>query len=68
MARNISSQELSAQLGIDHDEGRAYEAGARRISANLLLRIARLLDVGPDYFFQDYAGQELLASRELFAA
>jgi ribosome-binding protein aMBF1 (putative translation factor) len=55
----ISRQELSKQLGIDRDDLDAYEAGARRVSANLLLRIANLLDVRLDYFFRDYTEQEL---------
>jgi transcriptional regulator with XRE-family HTH domain len=55
----ISRQELSEQLGIDRDDLNAYEVGARRISANLLLRIAKLLDVRPDYFFRDYTEEEL---------
>jgi transcriptional regulator with XRE-family HTH domain len=43
----------------DRDDLNAYEAGAERVSANLLLRIAKLLDVRPDYFFQDYTEREL---------
>jgi predicted transcriptional regulator len=53
----ISNQDLCEDLGIDCDEIRAYEAGTKRISANLLFRIAERLDVGPDYFFQDYSGE-----------
>jgi hypothetical protein len=30
----------------------ACEAGAKRINANLLFRIAKSLDVRPDYFFR----------------
>lgn len=52
----ISNQELSENLRIDCDEISAYEAGTKRISANLLFRIAKRLDVGPDYFFQGYSG------------
>src|SRR6516162_1691857 len=51
----ISREELGEQLAIDNDDLDLYEAGAKRINANLLLRIAKLLDVRPDYFFQDYA-------------
>jgi transcriptional regulator with XRE-family HTH domain len=53
----ISNQELCENLGIDCDEISAYEAGIKRISANLLFRIAKRLDVGPDYFFQGYSGE-----------
>jgi len=58
-ALGISRQELCKQLGIDWDDLGAYETGARRVSANLLLRIARLLNVQPDYFFRDYTEDEL---------
>jgi hypothetical protein len=55
----ISKQELSELLGIERDQLDAYEAGAARISANVLLRIAKLLDVRPGYFFRDYPEEEL---------
>lgn len=58
-SRGISQQELSARLGLDRDDLSAYEASAERVSANLLLRIATLLDVRPDYFFQGYMEAEL---------
>jgi len=53
--RGITGKELCAQLGIVKDDLDLYEAGAKRIKVNLLLRIAKLLDVRPDFFFQDYA-------------
>jgi hypothetical protein len=46
-------------LGIHRDELDDYEAGAERVGANLLLRIAKLLDVRPDYFFRGYTEKEL---------
>jgi ribosome-binding protein aMBF1 (putative translation factor) len=58
-SRGISQQELSERLGIDREVLNAYEAGAKRVSANLLLRIAKLLGVRPDYFFQGYTEVEL---------
>ena len=64
----ISDQELCEALGIDCDEISAYGAGKKRIGANLLFRIAKLLDVRPDYFFQGYPGQETITSPESFAA
>lgn len=57
--QGISQQELSERLGIDRDDLNAYEAGAERVSANLLLRIAKLLEVRPDYFFRGYTEEEL---------
>src|SRR5574340_267243 len=58
-ARGVCQPQLSSRLGIEHDDLGAYEAGAKRISDNLLLRIAKFLDVRPDYFFQDYSEEEL---------
>jgi isopenicillin N synthase-like dioxygenase len=57
----ISERELCDNLGIYRDDLDAYEQGAKRVSANLLLRTAKLLDVQPDYFFQDYTAEELSA-------
>lgn len=58
-ALGISPQELSKQLGIDQNDLNAYEAGAGRVGANLLLRIAKVLGVRLDYFFKDYTEEEL---------
>jgi ribosome-binding protein aMBF1 (putative translation factor) len=52
--RGLTQRELSQQLGIDCSDLSAYEAGSRRVSANLLLRITKLLEVHPRYFFQGY--------------
>jgi ribosome-binding protein aMBF1 (putative translation factor) len=60
-SRGISERELSEKLGIDHNDLRAYERGETRVNASLLLRIAKILDVRPDYFFQDYTAEELSA-------
>jgi transcriptional regulator with XRE-family HTH domain len=58
-SHGISERELSERLGIDREDLNLYESGGRRVSASLLLRIAKLLDIRPDYFFQDYAKGEL---------
>ena len=50
----MSEHELSNLLGLDPSTLAAREAGAQRINANLLLRIAKALDVRPDYFFRGY--------------
>jgi transcriptional regulator with XRE-family HTH domain len=55
----MSAGKLSKQLGIDNVELDLYESGTKRVNANLLLRIAKLLGVKPDYFFRDYASGEL---------
>jgi transcriptional regulator with XRE-family HTH domain len=63
-AVGMSERQLSDKLGIDRDDLNAYEQGANRVSANLLLRIAKLLDVRPAYFFQGYTAEELRACLE----
>ena len=54
-SRGISEQEFSSSLSIDGNDLAALEAGQRRINAALLFRIAKLVDVRPDYFFRGYA-------------
>jgi transcriptional regulator with XRE-family HTH domain len=54
----MTEQELSNRLGIDRNNLAACEAGEERINANLLLRIAKLLDVRPDYFFRGYKEED----------
>jgi ribosome-binding protein aMBF1 (putative translation factor) len=53
-SRGISEQEFSMSLNIDGNDLAAFEAGEKRINANLLFRIAKLMDVRPDYFFRGY--------------
>ena len=60
----MSERELCDKLGIDRHDLIAYEQGAQRVSANLLLRIAELLDMPPKYFFQGYTAEELSACLE----
>ena len=54
-SHGISEIEFSEKLAIDFRDLNSYEFGDRRVSANLLLRIAGLLNVRPEYFFQDFA-------------
>jgi len=60
VSRGISEKEFSESLGIDGDELHAYESGGKRLNASLLLRIAKLLDVRLEYFFQDHRKDELV--------
>jgi ribosome-binding protein aMBF1 (putative translation factor) len=53
-SRGISEQEFSMSLNIDGNDLAAFEAGEKRINANLLFRIAKLMDVRPDYVFRGY--------------
>jgi DNA-binding XRE family transcriptional regulator len=57
-SRGMIQQELSDLLDIDRDTLAAYEAGEERINAKLLFRIAKLLDVRPDYFFRGYTTED----------
>jgi DNA-binding XRE family transcriptional regulator len=54
----ISEKKFGEQLGIARDDLRLYESGEKRISANLLLRIATLLETRLEYFFEDPAWLE----------
>jgi ribosome-binding protein aMBF1 (putative translation factor) len=53
-SRGMTQQDLSGLLDVDSDYLTSYEAGAERINAKLLFKIAKLLDVRPDYFFRGY--------------
>jgi Helix-turn-helix len=53
-ARGISEQEFSAALSIDGNDLAAFEAGEKRINANLLFRIAKFVGVQPGFFFRGY--------------
>jgi DNA-binding XRE family transcriptional regulator len=57
-SRGMTQQEFSELLDIDCDTLAAHEAGAERINARLLLQIAKLLDVRPDYFFRGYTTED----------
>jgi transcriptional regulator with XRE-family HTH domain len=60
----VSKRELCGRLGIDLYDLDAFEQGSKRVSANLLLRIAKLFNVQPQYFFQGYTADELNACLE----
>ena len=47
----LSQLQLAEKLGIDPKDVDLYETGAKRISADRLLRIAKALGVRPVYFF-----------------
>jgi transcriptional regulator with XRE-family HTH domain len=61
-SRGMTQQDLSDLLGVDRSNLAAYEAGVERINANLLLRIAKLLDVRPDYFFRGFKKEDWRAA------
>lgn len=53
-SRGMTQHDLSGLLGIDRKDLVAFEAGEKRINASLLFRIAKLLEVQPDFFFRGY--------------
>ena len=57
-SRGISQRKFSKLLRIDQSDLAAFEAGAERINANLLFRIAKSLDVQPDYFLRGYVEEK----------
>jgi transcriptional regulator with XRE-family HTH domain len=58
----MSQQGLGELLDIDCDKLAAYEAGTERINAKLLFQTAKLLDVGPAYFFRGYTKEDWKAA------
>jgi transcriptional regulator with XRE-family HTH domain len=53
-SRGMGQQEFCKLLSVGRNDRAAFEAGAKRINANLLFRVAKSLDVRPDYFFRGY--------------
>lgn len=51
MASGLTPEQLADRLAIDPKDILSYETGAKRISADRLLRIASALGVRPVYFF-----------------
>ena len=50
-ATGWSQEQLAEKLQIDPKDVSAYETGSKRISADRLLRVSKLLGVKPVYFF-----------------
>ena len=56
-SRGMSQQEFCKLLSVGRNDLADFEAGAKRVNANLLLRVAKSLDVQPDYFFRGYTSE-----------
>jgi transcriptional regulator with XRE-family HTH domain len=54
----MTEHDLSNLLGIDRNHLAGLETGEKRINASLLLRISKLLEVQPGYFFQGYREED----------
>jgi transcriptional regulator with XRE-family HTH domain len=49
--RGFSQTELGKSLGVSYRQVQKYEKGVNRVSASRLQRIANVLKVAPDFFF-----------------
>jgi transcriptional regulator with XRE-family HTH domain len=53
MVPKVSQEELGAALGVTFQQVQKYENGKNRMSAALMVRIAEVLKVDVQYFFDD---------------
>jgi transcriptional regulator with XRE-family HTH domain len=53
MVPKISQEELGAALGVTFQQVQKYEKGKNRMSAALMVRLAEVLKVDVQYFFDD---------------
>lgn len=53
MMLGVSQEKLGEKLGLTFQQIQKYEKGANRIGASRLYRIAQVLGVSVDFFFQD---------------
>src|ERR1700689_3229302 len=53
MVRGVSQIELGKAVGVTFQQVQKYEKGTNRVSASRLQRIANVLKVRPDFFFQE---------------
>jgi transcriptional regulator with XRE-family HTH domain len=53
MVPKVSQEELGAALGITFQQVQKYEKGKNRMSAALMVRLAEVLKIDVQYFFDD---------------
>jgi transcriptional regulator with XRE-family HTH domain len=53
IVRDMSQTELGNAVGISFQQVQKYEKGTNRVSASRLQRIANVLEVTPDFFFEE---------------
>ena len=51
--RNISMEELGASVGVSFQQIQKYEKGLNRISAIMLLKLSRVLNISPSELYPD---------------
>lgn len=52
IAKGLSRQQLSALIGVTHQQLQKYEKGVNRISVGRLVLIANALSKNPSYFYE----------------
>ena len=61
----ISRAELAAQLGVSKSAISNYETGYNAVREDILLRLFDVLEVDPNYLYQDsFTGESFLCSAE----
>lgn len=55
----LSQEELAGRLGLTFQQVQKYENGTNRITAGRLYRLATILGVPVEYFFQGFADEDL---------
>jgi transcriptional regulator with XRE-family HTH domain len=63
IALGISQEQLGAELGLTFQQVQKYEKGQNRISAGRLYKIARILSVSVEHFFEGLNNQHALAQQ-----
>ena len=53
MVRGLSQTELGNAVGVTFQQMQKYEKGANRVSASRLHQLANVLEVAPDFFFEE---------------
>ena len=53
---DMSQQQLAAGLGVSFQQVQKYESGTNRIGASRLRRLAEVLQVPVNFFFEDFPG------------
>jgi transcriptional regulator with XRE-family HTH domain len=48
----LSESDIASELGLTVDEYLEYESGTRRLGAERLLKLSKLMNVRPEYFFE----------------
>lgn len=67
--KGLTASELAARINVTTDHITAIERGTRRLTMGHMFRIARALNIDPEYFhegLEDVVGLEELANHEVY--